>query len=156
VTINKLIPAVCLLVLILNSCCGNLDCITSNYYGQFRIVSASNGEDLIFGQSRIYNKSQIKFFALKGNDTSILELRPAYAPGTGYYSILYVYFYSQHFSAPVDTAYLQLTTNDVDTLLLWYEHRNTRCCGKIEEIESINYDGTIDLPGGSNIMELKK
>ena len=60
---------------ILSSCdpCDNLDCVSSDYYGQFRIISASTGNDLVFGPNKIYDKNQIRFYSLTATDTTFFN-----------------------------------------------------------------------------------
>ena len=53
--------------------CNNLDCVANNYDGQFRIMSANTGNDLVFDTNRVYDKNQITFHSLKGIDTVFLE-----------------------------------------------------------------------------------
>ncbi len=47
--------------LLFSSCvldpCRYVECSPGIYYGQFRIVSAANGIDLVFGSSKIYDKN---------------------------------------------------------------------------------------------------
>src|SRR5690348_13371646 len=79
----------------LTSCdpCRNLDCLTSNYDGQFRIVSVSNGNDLVFGPNRVYDKNQIRFYTLTGTDTTFFNYQTIRFPGAGYDSVLQVHFF---------------------------------------------------------------
>jgi len=81
--------------LILSSCdpCNNLDCITDNHFGQFRIVNKVDGKDLVFGPNQIYDKSKIKFYILNGNDTTFFQYSPIKFPGNSYDSVLGVKFY---------------------------------------------------------------
>src|SRR5690349_19553827 len=91
--------------------CSNLDCAASNYYGQFRIVSASTSKDLVFGPNRIYDKNQIKFYSLKTTDTTFFDYQAIKFERAGYDSILQVHFYPQ-----TDVAYIRLSNGDIDTL----------------------------------------
>lgn len=62
---------------VLSACeCGYLDCFENNYDGHFRIVKASDGTDLVFGASKIYDKRKIRFYTLKGVDTIFFDYHP--------------------------------------------------------------------------------
>src|SRR5688572_27149575 len=97
-----LLPAISIVV---SSCdpCSNLDCITDNYHGQFRIVSASTGNDLVFGPTSVYDKNKIKFYSLKGTDTVFFDYQTIKLPGMGYDSILSVRFFPM-----ADVGYMRL------------------------------------------------
>lgn len=146
-----LLPAT--MATLLSSCdpCKNLDCAADNYDGQFRIVSASTGSDLVFGVNRVYDHNRIKFYALKGTDTTFFEYRTIRYGGRGYDSILYVRFYPQ-----TEVAYMRLNNNDIDTLAISYKTTRTRCCGVITEINNFRYNNAVDLPGDKGTQELKK
>lgn len=131
--------------------CSHLDCNTDNYYGQFRIVSAGAGKDLVFGANRVYDKNQIRFFSLKGADTTFFEYQTIKFSGVGYDSILYVRFYPQ-----ADVAYMRLSNGDIDTLNISYRTTGTRCCGTITEITKFRYNNTVDISGELGTQELKK
>lgn len=138
---------------LLSSCdpCKHLDCAASNYDGQFRIVSASNGNDLVFGTNPVYDRNQIKFYSLQGTDTIFLEYKAIKFGGTGYDSILHVRFYPQ-----TDVAYIRLNNNDIDTLNISYKTTKTKCCGTITEITNFRYNNVVDIPGAKGTQELKK
>ena len=131
--------------------CSNLDCNSSNYFGKFRIISAAAEKDLVFGSNSVYNKNNIKFYSAKGSDTTVFEYQPISDQGTGYDSVLYVYFHSR----PA-TAYLRLSKEDVDTLNISYKTFESKCCGTITEIAHFRINNSVDsLPGG-NIIEVRK
>jgi hypothetical protein len=81
-----------ILALTLISCdpCDNLDCISDNHFGQFRIVSKTDGKDLVFGPNAIYDQTKIKFYSLNGNDTTFFQYTPTKFPGSGYDSIDFI------------------------------------------------------------------
>lgn len=141
---------------LLNSCCSFVDCMTSDYTGRFRIVSAASGQDLVFGPNRIYDKTQIRFYTKKGLNITLLDYRILYLPGQGYDSIFYVDFYSHTLKESVDTAYMQLTGSDVDTLTIRYDFRESTCCGDITVIENIRINNKTDMPGEAGTQEIKK
>ncbi|WP_207493790.1 hypothetical protein [Aridibaculum aurantiacum] len=131
--------------------CKNLDCISDNFFGQFRITSASTGNDLVFGSNRVYDKDQIRFYSLKGTDTTFLDYQPIRYAGTGYDSVLYV-----HFFPPTDVAYMRLSNGDIDTLHISYNTRTTKCCGTITEITKFRFNNMVDIPVDNSTPELKK
>jgi len=141
-----------LAVLFLCACdpCRNLDCVASNYNGQFRIVQAASANDLVFGSNARYNKDSIRFFSVKAGDTTFYNSQALYFPGTGYDSILQVRFFPK-----TDTAYMQLGNGDTDTLQMQFRTYNTRCCGVITEITNVRFNNGNDLPGNGT-QELKK
>lgn len=138
---------------LLTSCdpCSNLDCATDNYYGQFRIVNATTRNDLVFGANRVYDKNQIKFYSLKGPDTTFFDHQTIKFGGAGYDSILHVRFYPQ-----TDVAYMRLSNSDIDTLNISYKTTQTKCCGTITEITNFRYNNAVDIPGDRGTQELKK
>ena len=142
-----------LLTLIFCSCdpCNNLDCLSSNYYGQFRIVKASDGTDLVFGSGSIYDQNTIKFYALKGTDTTFFESQPGKSPNAGFDSILQVNFYPH-----VDMAFMRLSNGDIDTLKISYKTFDTRCCGTITEITGFRLNNSIDIEAEDGIQKILK
>lgn len=138
-------------VLIYSCQCAYLDCITSNYNGQFRIVSATNGADLVFGPTKIYDKAQIRFYALKGSDTTFFEYQTIKFPNTGYDSILYVNFFPKP-----DVAYMKLSNGDIDTLKITSITYDTKCCGTITEITNFRFNNSVDIPGNNGTQEIRK
>lgn len=132
--------------------CNNFDCITSNYFGQFRIVNKTDGKDLVFGTNSIYDKTNIKFYSLNGTDTTFFEYAPIKFSSNGYDSILNVKFYPET-RTPV---YMKLNDFDVDTLVLTYNSYETKCCGTITEITKYRYNNIIDISGVNGTQEIKK
>jgi hypothetical protein len=114
-------------------------------------VSASTGKDLVFGANRVYDKNQIKFYSLKGTDTTFFDSQAARFAGTGYDSILQVRFFPK-----ADVAYMRLNNGDIDTLNMFFKTTDSRCCGTITEISNFRYNHTVDIPGGNGTQELKK
>ena len=131
--------------------CKNLDCDYNNFDGQFRIVSATTGKDLVFGANKIYDKNQIKFYSLNATDTSFFDYQTIKFGGLGYDSILHVRFYPQ-----TDLAYMQLSSGDIDTLNISYRTTQTKCCGTTTKISNFRYNNTVDIPGDQGTQELKK
>lgn len=143
-----------LLCLIVFSCnpCDKLDCIADNYYGQFRIVSKTDGKDLVFGDGSIYDKNNIKFYSIKGTDTIFFENIPTKFPGIGYDSILSVLFYPGKNSS----AFIKFNELDTDTLTINYNSFKTKCCGTITAITNFRYNNIFDLPGSAGVKEIRK
>lgn len=139
--------------LICYSCnrCENLECVSNNYFGQFRIVRISDGKDLVFGPDKIYDKNQIKFYSLKNSDTIFFEYQTIKFSGAGYDSILYVHFFPK-----ADIAYMRLSNNDIDTLNISYNITNTECCGTITAITNFRFNNMTNIPGGQGTQEIKK
>lgn len=132
--------------------CNYVDCASDNYDGQFRIVSANTGKDLVFGSNSIYDKNQIKFYAVKGGDTTFFDYHPVNFPNIGYDSILLVRFYPK-----TDIAYMRLSNGDVDTLVISFVvAKGSKCCGDITEIAGFRYNNLVDIPGDKGTQELKK
>lgn len=145
---------ICLFAFTTISCdpCENLDCITSNYFGQFRIVSKTDGKDLVFGPNAIYDPTKIKFYSLNGTDTTFFEYTPEKLPGIGYDSILYVRFYPE----VVTPTYIKLNNVEIDTLTITYNTFKTKCCGTITEIANYKYNNVIDIPGNLGTQDIRK
>ena len=123
------------------------ECEPSIYNGSFRIVSATTGEDLVFGPAKIYDKDQIKFYSLKNTDTTFFEVKWTWTLND---SIMLVAF------APrTDTAYIRLSNSDVDTLKISYNSFE-RCCGTITEITNFRMNDSVDIPGNQGTQVIKK
>jgi hypothetical protein len=129
--------------------CHNLDC-PSNYDGQFRIVSAIDGKDLVFGPNKIYDKDQIKFYSIKGADTSYFGYYTTKYETLGPDSVLEVRFFPKN-----EIAYMRLSNTDVDTLNISYTTLQTKCCD-ITEISNFRYNNSVDFPGSKGTLEIKK
>jgi len=144
---------VTLLGLLFYSCnfCNRLDCVTDNYHGQFRIVRATDGADLVFGPTKIYDKSQIRFYALISSDTTFFDYQTIKFPNTGYDSILHVRFFPK-----VDVAYMQLSNGDIDTLNISYHIFDTKCCGMITQISNFRFNNSVDIRGSEGTQEIRK
>lgn len=144
----------CLLLIALASCnpCNNLDCLYSNYNGQFRVMSKADNKDLVFGPASIYDKDSIKFFSLKNSDTTLYETKAIRFPTTRYDdSILVV-----NFLPGTVTAFIQLNSGDTDTLTMTYSSRDTKCCGTIVEIDNFKLNNSTDLGGNGETREIRK
>jgi hypothetical protein len=145
---------VSLSVFVLISCdpCKNLDCISDNHYGQFRIVSKIDGKDLVFGNNAIYDHTKIKFYSLNGTDTNFFQYSAIKFSGIGYDSILYVRFYPE----TTKPTFMKLNNLDTDTLSITYNTYKTKCCGTVTEITKFRYNNIIDILGNQGTQEIKK
>ena len=130
--------------------CHNLDC-PSGYHGQFRIVSAMDGRDLVFGPNKIYDKDQIKFYSVTGADTTYFGYQSIKLPNIGYDSVLFVRFFPKN-----EITYMRLSNGDVDTLTISYNTFETRCCGITAIISNFRFNNSVDLPGDKGTQEIKK
>jgi len=140
-----------ILGLYLSSCnpCNNLDCPPPFPEGQFKILSLVNGNDLVFGSNKIYNKDQIKFYSLKGADTIFLNYEAIWYPGDD--SLLAVRFLPE-----IETAYIKLNNSDTDTLKMSYKTHVSKCCGTITSVANLRFNNQMDIRGRYGIFELKK
>jgi hypothetical protein len=145
--------SVILLLIILAACdpCKNLDCITSNYAAQFRIVSTATGKDLVFGPAAVYDVTKIKVYALRNSDTVFFEAKALNVRGAGYDSVLYVNFFPES-----GLAYLRLNNADTDTLSLDFKRYTSKCCGDITEIGNFKFNNIKDLGGNSEVRVIGK
>jgi hypothetical protein len=129
-----------------------LDCISDDYSFQFDIVRATDSADLVFGRHRVFDKSDFRFYSLKGADTTFYELRHyGYGLNAPEDSILSVWFYPE-----TDTVFMRFSSTDIDTLVMSFETRKTKCCGTITEITNFRLNDKIDMPGGEGTQLIKK
>jgi|SRR6188474_3910011 len=129
--------------------CDNLDC-PSNYHGQFRVVSAIDGKDLLFGPNKVYDLDQIKFYSTNGADTTYFGYLPIKFPNAND-SILFVRFFPKN-----EIAYMRLSNVDVDTLNISYNTFESKCCGMIVNISNFRLNNLIDLPADQGTQVIKK
>jgi len=115
--------------------CDILSCASDNHYGQFRLVSATDGTDLVFGPNHVYNKDQIKFYSLNGPDTTFFDYQTIRFPNTGYDSIVYV-----NFLPGTAAAYMRLNNNDTGTIDITYiDVDGGKCCEDITVISKFRF-----------------
>jgi hypothetical protein len=143
----KTIATFTLIIIIISSCCfGNRKCVGDDDSARFRLVRRTDGSDLVFGSSRLYDKNSIRFYSLRGTDT----IDHYYGPGPGASlnadSLLYVNGDHRQF----DTVYLKLTTTDTDTLLYQYATVDGQCCPDFRMVRSVIYNNVpvSSLDGG--------
>ena len=127
----------------------NIVCRDS-YESLFRLISKTDGKDLIFGSTGLYDKSKIRVFSVTGNDTTFANYQPYRLVMEGYDSV-------SHFnlSSKADTLYIQLNNSDVDTIAVSYGQAEGRCCS-FNAIRFMNYNNTGALPNFNGTVEFKK
>jgi len=127
-----------LLALTITSCClGNRKCKQDYSSARFRIVNSINGQDLVFGSGKIYDKNFIKFYSLNGTDTILHNYGAGPNPNPGQDSLLYVDFdYRKQ-----NVVYIKLTNSDIDTLNVIYELVDASpCCPDYSSVKPINFN----------------
>ena len=142
-----------ILPIVLSSCCiGNRKCNQDNNSSRFRILSASNGQDLVFGASKIYSKDFIKFYSLSGTDTVFHSYGAGPNPNPGEDSLLFVQFdYRKN-----ETVFLKLSNTDTDTLKLVYEVVDASpCCENYTSVKPELHNNNVmqQLRGGITIIK---
>lgn len=143
------------LLLFIASCvdkpCKNFNGICPDTYESlFRIISKTDGKDLVYGTMKIYDKSKIKVFSIKGMDTTFANYEPHRLVKDGYDSVLHFYY-----SAKVDTLFIQLNDTDIDTINVSYGLTQGRCC-TFNSIRFLNYNNLGAIPNYEGTVEFKK
>jgi non-ribosomal peptide synthetase component E (peptide arylation enzyme) len=151
---RKFLHPTLLLLFLLSACCiGTRECLPpySGYAG-LRIVSASDGRDLVFGQNSVYDRSKIAFYTLSGSDTTLFEFKAEKANSAEHDSVLIVNFFPA-----AETAYMRLSNGDIDTLKLAFRtHKKTSCCNASSELNTITYNNAYELNVRNGAQEVKK
>jgi hypothetical protein len=137
----------------ITSCCltGDRKCYQGNNSAIFRILSGSNGQDLVFGPSGIYDKNLIKFYSINGIDTIFHYYGAGPNPNPGQDSLLFVTFDHRK----KDTVYVLLNNSDTDTLYLKYQMVDgAPCCPDYSQIYPSKYNKTFlqTMSGGITII----
>lgn len=144
-----------ILILFIASCVDN-PCKNANgvcpdtYETLFRIISKTDGKDLVYGSTKVYDKSKIKVFSIKGTDTAFANYEPYRLVKDGYDSVLHFYY-----SAKVDTLFIKLNNTDIDTIRVSYGLTEGRCC-TFNSIRFLNYNNSGVLPNYNGTVEFKK
>jgi hypothetical protein len=115
----------------------------------FKIIDKTTGQDLVFGSSPIYKIDSMQLnsapdFSLGINGSYVSRISGDYhglstTPGNG----------------SIDTFYLRLTHNDIDTLAINFTLTTDECCtssGGYGTIVSINYNGKVPQKSGDNYL----
>jgi hypothetical protein len=147
-TFNLLIHL--LLVFTSISCCSE-KCNESINSAVFRIASAANGQDLVFGAGKIYNKDSIKFYSINGTDTIFHHYLAATYSNAIQDSLLFVSFDYRKKA----TVFVRLTNADTDTLNLIYDVRDSRCCPDYSRVipNSYNYKPVQLIDSGITLLK---
>lgn len=149
-------PFLCFLIAVIatvvSSCflCENIACDEIPPYGHFMLVSATTGEDLVFGPTRLYDKNQFKFYSLLATDTILYDYQAIKLGGSEYDSVLRVLFYPLN-----EVAYMELSNGDIDTLNISYRASESRCCSNIV-ITSFRYNNSVEIPADTGTQVLMK
>ena len=135
------------------SCClGNRKCNQDYSSARFRIVNSTNGQDLVFGSTKVYDKDFIKFYSLNGPDTIIHHYGAGPNPNPGQDSLLFVDFdYRKK-----ETVFIRLTNTDVDTLNVIYQLVDASpCCPDYTTAKpnSFNNKSLEQITGGITIIK---
>ena len=140
-------------VMFISSCapCAMIDCASNNVNGQFRIVRAADGTDLVFGRNTLYDKNKIKFFTINGVDTTFFDYAPTLFADIGYDSILYVTFPTKP-----SIVYMKLNDLDIDTFKISYTEYHSKCCGTITTIDNFRFNNLVDIPGSKGTQAIRK
>lgn len=126
----------------------NSNC-SDSYKLLFRIVNKNTGKNLVYGSDKIYDRTQMKIFLVKGVDTTVLNIKALYG---SFPSDSILYF---DLPAKSDTGYLRLNSLDVDTLALTFGVANSRCCS-FNTIQAVNYNNSGLIQTKDNIVNLRK
>ena len=144
-----------LIILFISSCVdkpcknGNGVC-TDSYETLFRIISKTDSKDLVYGPMKIYDKSKIIVFSIKGADTTFANYEPYRLLKDGYDSVLHFYY-----SAKVDTLFIKLNNTDIDTIKVAYGLTEGCCCA-FNSIRFLNYNNLRVTPNYNGTVEFKK
>lgn len=126
------------LPLTLASCClGNRKCNQDNYSSRFRILDKTNGNDLVFGPAKVYDKNSIRFFSLNGTDTIFHHYGAGPNPNPGQDSLLFVAFdYRKN-----EIVFVKLNSLDIDTLTVIYHLEDASpCCTDYSVVTPTNFN----------------
>jgi hypothetical protein len=151
----QLLRTSCLLILcsVLFSCdpCKGLDCVSSDIFKTFRVWSSTSNNDLLYGPSAQYNRSKLRFFSVKGADTTFyLHSDEKIGPGILDSAV------SVRFLPLPSVAYISFGNGDIDTLELALQTRQTKCCGAITSVEKVRYNGVDEMSGQARPIVLYK
>ena len=122
--VQKLILFAFLPLIIISCCLGNRKCPLEFNSARIRIVNSTNGNDLVFGSTRIYDKNFIVFYSLNGLDTIFHHYNPGPNTNPGQDSLLFVDFDYRNY----ETVFLRLTNSEIDTLHLNYQLIHASAC----------------------------
>ena len=141
-----------ILPITLASCClGNRKCNQNYNSSRFRIVSLTNGQDLVFGPAKIFSKESIKFYSLNGTDTIFHTYGAGPNPNPGQDSLLFV----QYDYRNKEIVFIKLNNNDIDTLNLVYDVVDASpCCEDYTAVRPNLYNNSSlqQISGGITLL----
>ena len=140
--------------LIFISCCfGNRKCKQDDNNSTFKIIDKTNGNDLVFGSTRVYDKNAIVFYSINAADTVIHNYGSGPGPNPGHDSLLYVEFDYRKFA----TVFIRLNTSDIDTISLSYPIEDASpCCTDYSIVKPVSLNGLQLERTTDGIIVLKK
>lgn len=124
------------------------ECPSFSGGASLRIVWASDGKDLVFGPNRVYDRSQFKFYTLKGTDTAFLNYQIFNLPTDSLIGVA--------FSPQTETVYMRLGNGDVDTLSFAYQTMSSKCCGTNIVFSKITVNNVSQPATQNPILEVRK
>lgn len=148
--LRSLLAALCLLSACKQDDCRDIECLSpvAEDHFSFRLLSATDTTDLMFGPNRRYNSDSLRLYSLRNADTFDHLV----------YSVPYL-------SAPPDSvlsatvnrgferAFLRLSDGDVDTITLFYGTVNDGgCCGPYTRLDSVSYNGGAAILPQSDVL----
>lgn len=141
------------LVITIGFCCfGKTKCKQDITQVRFRIINAQNGQDLVFGPTKIYDKNLIKFYSLNGSDTIFHTYGAGPNPNPGQDSLLFVNFNHRK----KNNVLMKVSDSDIDTLHIIYELVDAApCCPDYIAVkpDSFNNKPPETLKGGITILK---
>ena len=146
------LPFLCVAFIATACCWGTRKCLMSENGATFRLINAVTGEDLVFGSSRVYDKTQIKFYSLRGADTIMHQYIPGAYSNAVQDSFLFVYFGT---TLP-EIAYIKLNASDTDTVSLRYRIFDKDCCPDVSYLVPDKFNNKPIESANSGIYLLKK
>jgi len=143
-----------ILPFIFASCClANRKCNQDNLSSRLRIVDKTNGQDLVFGPTKIYDPNFIEFYSLNGADTIFHHYGPGPNPNPSEDSLLFVNFDFRK----NETVFVRLSNTDIDTLSLTYQIIDASpCCEDYTMVRSISVGNNILEETAGGIVLLQK
>ncbi len=106
---------------------------------RFRIVNKINGDDLVFGATKIFVKNFIAFYSLNGTDTIFHSYGAGPNPNPEQDSLIFVNFYYRK----KETVFIRLSSSDTDTLKLIYQIVNASpCCDDYTQATPNGYNNS--------------
>ena len=130
--------------------CGYLECATGNSQVKFKFISAATGRNLVFGPNKIYDTTQVKFFATRGRDTTFFKPYIYYDNAGFNDTALQIEFYLNN------TAYIKFGNTDIDTITFSLEKYDTKCCKNQTDVTGVRYNNAFQLMPNKGVLEIMK